>query len=328
MATSAQITLASRPDGPVRAENFGRAEVELPPLADGQFLLAVKYLSIDPTIRGWMAYDTYLPKIVIDDVIRSGGAGEVIESRNPKFPVGTRVFATTGWQTHVIADSGFIIPDGVSYEDALSTFGMTGLTAYVGMTDIGQPKEGETVVVSAAAGAVGSIAGQIARIRGARVVGIAGSAQKCDWVVNDLGFDACINYQTEDVAKALRQACPRGIDVYFDNVGGEILNAVLGQIRDHARIVLCGSISDYNNAGPAVGPANLINAIPRRALLQGFIVLDHWGRAREANAAMAQWLAEGKLVSRVHVLEGLEQAPVALEQLFTGANLGKSLVKL
>lgn len=328
MATTDQITLAERPQGPVGPQNFGRSQMELPELQQGQFLVAVRYLSIDPTIRGWMSYDTYLPKIGIGEVIRSGGAGEVIASRNDSFAVGTRVTAMTGWQSHVVLDGAFRIPDGIGYEDALSTYGMTGLTAYVGMADIGKPQPGDTVVVSGAAGAVGSVAGQIARIRGARVVGVAGSSEKCRWVVDELGFDACIDYRSEDVGRRLREECPRGIDVYWDNVGGSLLNTVLGQIRDHARIVLCGSIADYDSGQVPVGPANLINAIPRRALLQGFIVLDHLHRGQESAAALAGWAAEGLLVTRVDVSEGLDSAPAALRGLFDGSNTGKALVRL
>jgi NADPH-dependent curcumin reductase CurA len=328
MQTTSRITLAATPSGPVSAENFGAEEVPVPELTDGEFLLAVKYLSIDPTIRGWMARDTYLPKIAEGDVIRSLGAGEVIESRNAKFPVGARVSGTPGWQSHAVLNGGFAIPDGVGYEDALSVFGMTGLTAYVGIEDIGKPKAGETVVVSGAAGAVGSLAGQIAKAKGCRVVGIAGTPEKCRWVTEDLGFDECIDYRSESVPARLRETCPKGIDVYFDNVGGEILNTVLGQIRDHARIVMCGAISGYDLAELSPGPANLVNVIPRRALLQGFIVLDHFGRAGEAAAAMAGWMQEGKLKSKVDVTEGLASAPHALQALFTGGNVGKTLVKL
>ena len=325
---SSRITLASRPDGPVSLDNFATDEVELPALDAGEVLIDVEYLSIDPTIRGWMSYDTYLPKIGVGEVIRSAGAGRVTESRNDRFPVGSRVFGMPGWQTRAIMRGGVPIPEGVSYEDALSVFGITGLTAYVGLEDIGKPAEGETFVVSGAAGGVGSIAGQIAKIRGSRVVGIAGSPEKCRWVVDDLGFDECIDYRAESIADGLRRTCPDGIDVYFDNVGGETLNEVLARINDHARIVLCGAISQYNSAQPEPGPANIVNAISRRALLQGFIILDHMDRGAEATAQMAQWIADGRLTSRTYVLEGLESAPTALMQLFTGDNLGKTLVHL
>jgi NADPH-dependent curcumin reductase CurA len=328
MTTSRRITLARRPSGSVQADDFSSDEVEVPALQEGEFLVGTRYLSIDPTIRGWMAYDTYLPKIGMGEVIRSAGAGEVVESRNGAFPVGSRVFGMPGWQTHAVMTGAIPIPGGVDYEQALSVFGVTGLTAYVGLEDIGKPQPGETVVVSGAAGGVGSIAGQIAKVMGARVIGIAGSPQKCRWVVDDLGFDDCIDYRAEDVAEGLRRTCPKGIDVYFDNVGGETLNAVLGQIRDHARIVLCGAISQYDTDTPAPGPANLVNAIPRRALLKGFIILDHMDRGAEASAVMGKWLAEGKLIVRNHVVDGLENAPAALQGLFSGANLGKTLVRV
>jgi NADPH-dependent curcumin reductase len=328
MPENTRIVLAATPHGELTPDAFRFETAPTPELAEGEFLVAVKYLSIDPTIRTWIAYDTYLPKIQVGEVIRSLGAGEVVDTRNPKYPVGTRVSTSTNWQAFAVAKGGQRIPDDIGYEQALSVFGMTGLTAYVGLIDIGRPRPGETVVVSGAAGAVGSLAGQIAKALGCTVIGIAGTAQKCSWVVDDLGFDACIDYREENVARRLRALAPKGIDVYFDNVGGETLNTVLGQIRDHARIVLCGSISDYNSSGPAKGPANLINAISRRALLQGFIVLDHYDRAGEANAAMAQWLREGKLVSQVDVTDGLDQAPQAVAGLFTGRNLGKSLVRV
>ena len=198
-----------------------------------------------------------------------------------------------GWQTRAVLTGGVAIPESVTYEQALSVFGITGLTAYVGLQDIGKPKPGETVVVSGAAGGVGSVAGQIAKIMGARVIGIAGSPEKCRWVVEELGFDDCIDYRAEDVGAGLSRTCPNGIDVYFDNVGGETLNQVLARINDHARIALCGAISQYDSGAPASGPANLINAVPRRALLKGFIILDHMDRAAEASQAMGQWMAEG-----------------------------------
>jgi NADPH-dependent curcumin reductase CurA len=328
MTTSRRITLAHRPTAQVQDTDFGSDEVELPGLQDGEFLMNVEYLSIDPTIRGWMSYDTYLPKIGKGEVIRSAGAGEVIESRNDRFPVGSRVFGMPGWQTHAVLTGGVPIPEGVTYEQALSVFGITGLTAYVGLEDIGKPQPGETVVVSGAAGGVGSVAGQIAKIMGARVVGVAGSPEKCRWVIDELGFDDCIDYRAEDIGAGLKRTCPDGIDVYFDNVGGETLNQVLARINDHARIILCGAISQYDTDRPSPGPANLVNAIPRRALLKGFIILDHMDRAAEASQAMGQWMAEGRLHVRTHVREGLESAPSALQDLFSGANVGKTLVRV
>ncbi len=328
MTISRRVTLAKRPEGQVRASDFAFDEAQVRDLQDGEFLLDVEYLSIDPTIRGWMSYDTYLPRIGIGEVIRSAGAGQVVQSRNESFPVGSRVFGMPGWQTHSVLKAGVPIPEGVTYEQALSIFGVTGLTAYVGLEDIGKPQPGETVVVSGAAGGVGSIAGQIAKIMGARVVGIAGSPEKCRWVTEELGFDECIDYRAEGVRAGLRRTCPEGIDVYFDNVGGETLNEVLARINNHARIVLCGAISQYDSGQPAPGPANIINAVSRRALLKGFIILDHMDRAGEAAQVMGGWLREGKLVSRTDVLEGLESAPAALLDLFSGANVGKTLVRL
>ena len=328
MVTSRRITLANRPEGHVQTSDFTADEVELPELQEREFLIDVEFLSIDPTIRGWMSYDTYLPRIKQGEVIRSAGAGVVVESRNPKFAVGARVFGMPGWQTKAILSGGVPIPDGVSYEQALSVFGVTGLTAYVGLEDIGKPQPGETVVVSGAAGGVGSIAGQIAKIMGARVVGLAGTPEKCRWVTEELGFDECIDYRAESISAGLKRTCPNGIDVYFDNVGGETLDAVLARINDHARIILCGAISQYDSDTPAPGPANIINAISRRALLKGFIILDHMDRAAEASQAMGQWMAEGRLQVRTHVLDGLDAAPEALQGLFSGANFGKTLVRV
>lgn len=328
MVTSSRITLASRPTGTVTNDNFGRDEVNLPALQDGEILVVTKYLSVDPAMRAWMQYDTYLPKIELNDVVRAVGAGEVVETRNEAYPVGTRVVGMVGWQTSAVLNGAFAIPNGVSYQDALSVLGTTGLTAYVGMMDIGKPKAGQTVVVSGAAGAVGSVAGQIARIQGSRVVGIAGGPEKCRWVTEDLGFDECIDYKSEDVRSRLMEACPDGIDVYFDNVGGEILNTALGQINNFSRIVLCGAISGYNSPEAQPGPANLSNAIVRRATLRGFIVLDHFDRAKEVSGIMAGWLADGSLQSEVTVTDGFENAPEAFEGLFSGGNTGKALVRL
>ncbi|MBK6764217.1 MAG: NADP-dependent oxidoreductase [Micrococcales bacterium] len=328
MVTSRRITLASRPQSQVEVSDFGTDELELPPLADGQILVNVEYLSIDPTIRGWLSYDTYLPKIGIGEVIRSAGAGEVIESRNERFPVGTRVFGMPGWQTHAVLDGGGGDSRGCHLRAGSERVRGDRPHRLRRAGGHRQAAAGETVVVSGAAGGVGSIAGQIAKIMGARVVGLAGSPEKCRWVVDELGFDECIDYRAEDIGAGLRRTCPGGIDVYFDNVGGETLNQVLARINDHARIILCGAISQYNTDRPAPGPANLINAISRRALLKGFIILDHMDRAGEATKVMGGWLQEGRLVSKTYVRDGLESAPAALQDLFSGANVGKTLVRV
>jgi NADPH-dependent curcumin reductase len=324
-----RIVLASRPRGKPGPECYREDREAVPEPADAEVVVRVRWLSIDPTIRGWMERDTYLPAIPVGDVIRSGGAGEVLASRRDDIPIGTRVFGMVGWQDYAVlgADTPVLpIPEGISYEDALSVYGITGLTAYFGLEDIGKPRAGETVVVSGAAGGVGSIAGQIAKLRGCRVVGIAGTDEKCDWVVDELGFDACINYRTEDVDARLGKLCPDGIDVYFDNVGGEILDAALAHINLHARIPLCGAISTYNDTEVASGLRNIRNLISQRGLMQGFIILDYQERFLEAILQLGTWVADGKLVSRVDVVDGLSQAPAGLSRLFDGDNIGKVLV--
>lgn len=329
-----QIVLAARPVGMIKETDFTRREVPIPVPGDGEFLVRNIYLSLDPTIRGWMnAADTYLPAIKIGEVMRGGGAGVVIESRNPHYAVGDYVFGMIGWQDYVVGRGDgpvpmMVIPKGVPLTAALSIFGITGMTAYFGMLDIGQPRPGETVVVSGAAGATGSVAGQIAKLKQCRVVGLAGSDDKCSWLTNDLGIDACINYKTENVTVRLKHTCPAGIDVYFDNVGGAILDSVLTLINRRARVVLCGAISMYNAVELPPGPRHYVQLIIQRARMEGFIVTDYLPRFGEAVVQLSQWLADGKLKYTVDVVDGLENATTAINRLFTGANTGKLLVKI
>ncbi|HEX5616626.1 MAG TPA: NADP-dependent oxidoreductase [Acidimicrobiia bacterium] len=330
-APNRRLVLAQRPHGVPDDECFRLEEVSAPVPADGQALVRVLYVSCDPAQRGWMSRDTYLPAIAMGEVIRSGAAGVVVESRTDEYPVGAHVFGMLGWQDYALigADTGtdaMRIPPDLALADALSVFGITGLTAYFGVFDIGVPQAGETFVVSGAAGGVGSIAGQLAKVAGCRVIGIAGSAEKCRWVVDELGFDACIDYKADDVDARLRELAPDGIDIYFDNVGGDILDIVLGQVRDHARVIACGAISRYNDTELAPGPRNFANVVPRRVKIQGFILLDYAPRFLEGILQLAQWVHDGSLVSRVDVTEGLEHAPEALRKLFTGANIGKVIV--
>jgi NADPH-dependent curcumin reductase CurA len=332
--TNRQILLAARPVGMIKETDFSRREVPVAKPRAGEYLVRNIYLSLDPTIRGWMnAQDTYLPAIKIGEVMRGGGLGVVVESQNPQYTPGDIVFGMIGWQDYFLGTAGdampmMVVPKGVPLTAALSVLGITGMTAYFGLLDIGQPQAGETVVVSGAAGATGSVAGQIAKIKGCRVVGIAGSPEKCKWLTDDLGFDACINYKTEDVGARLRQTCPKGIDVYFDNVGGAILDAVLAQIHQRARIVLCGAISMYNSSELPPGPRNYISLIVQRARMQGFIVTDFLPRFAEAFMQISQWLGEGKIKYAVDVVQGLENATTAINRLFTGANTGKLLVQI
>ncbi len=324
-----RITLAQRPVGAVGPECFTTDEVPVPEPGPGEALVEVGWLSIDPTIRGWMAQDTYLPAIEIGAPIRSGGLGTVIRSNADALPVGATVFGMTGWQQYAVVDAGaMVVPDGVEPEAALSVFGVTGLTAYFGLLDVGRPVEGETVLVSGAAGATGSVVGQIARIKGCRVVGIAGSDEKCAWLTDELGFDVAINYRTDDVRAAIGAACPDGVDVFFDNVGGDILEAALAHLGMRGRVVMCGAISEYNDEELRPGPNNLNNLIINRGRMEGFIILDYLDRAPEAMADLVTWVLGGELIYRVDVVDGLDRAPAAMDRLFTGANLGKVLVRL
>lgn len=326
-----QIILEARPDGPVGPQHFGRNEAPVPALEEGQALVKTLMLSIDPTIRGWMERDTYLPAIEIGAPIRSGGAGVVVESKTDLVKPGDRVFTLVGWQEYSVQQGRqalTVIPEGVALEDALSVFGITGLTAYFGLLDVGKPKEGETVVISGAAGATGSVAGQIAKIKGCRVVGIAGTDEKCRWL-REIGFDEAIDYRTEDVRRRLREACPRKIDVYFDNVGGPILDAALMNLARGGRVVICGGISQYDVPDDQkYGPRAYLNLIAARGRMEGFLVMDYASRYGEAIMQLAGWVAEGKVRHRTDVLHGLDRAPEALMRLFSGRNEGKLLVKV
>jgi len=328
-----QWRLAARPVGLIKDSDFELTQSPVPALNDGEFRIRSVYISLDPTNRGWMnAADTYLPAIKIGDVVRGGAIGVVEESRNPRFPQGGIVQGLLGWQEYVVSDGTGItlLPPapGMPLTAYLGLFGHIGLTAYFGLLDITHPKAGETLVVSAAGGAVGSLVGQIGKIVGCHVVGLAGGDDKCRWLVDELGFDAAINYKGESVLEGLKKHCPNGIDIYFENVGGEILDAVLSLINLRARISLCGLISQYNATGPVPGPYNLVQLIVKRARIEGFLVMDYMNRAMEAVSALGKWWMEGKLKYRVDVVEGIEQAPHALNMLFDGSNKGKLLIKV
>ncbi len=326
------VRLTARPVGEAKRADFSFADEVLPPVAEGQILLKVRYLSLDPAMRGWMNEGkSYIAPVGLGEVMRAGGIGKVVESRHPKFAVGDVVSGLIGVQTHCLSDGkGFskVDPALAPLTTYLNVLGMPGMTAYWGLLDVGQPKPGETVVVSGAAGAVGATAGQVAKIKGCRVVGIAGGKEKCELAVNTLGFDACIDYKNEDVKKALRAACPNGVDVYFDNVGGEILDAVLTQINLRARIVICGAISQYNNTTAIKGPANYLSLLVNRARMEGIVVFDYALRYKEAAMEMGAWLAAGKMVSKEHVVDGIDTFPEALMKLFKGENFGKLVLKV
>jgi NADPH-dependent curcumin reductase len=326
-----RLVLAERPTGMVGEQTVRLEEADAPEPGAGEALARVRYLSIDPTIRTWMDdAPGYLPPIAIDEVVRSGGIVEVVRSNSEQYEPGDLLFGFSGWQDYVLASeaTGYqSLPDGVSPTLALSLFGITGMTAYFGLIDVGKVKEGDVVVVSGAAGATGSTVGQIAKIKGAaKVIGIAGGPQKCEWIADELGFDETIDYKSDDVAARLREAAPDGIDLYFDNVGGPILDACLAQLALRGRIVLCGAISGYNDRGAAKGPANYANLIIKRGRMEGFLILDYFDRMDAARAEVAGWLAEGKIKSSEHIVEGLENAPEALNLLFTGGNTGKVIV--
>jgi len=331
-ATQRQFLLAGRPQGMVREDHFELAEAPRPQASPGGFVTRNLYWSVDPAMQGWMQDRTdYLPPIQIGDVMRASGVGEVIESQNPDYAVGDIVAGTLGMQEYTAIDAPPPDLRKWTYDAppqwALSIAGTTGLTAYFGMMEIGQPKAGETMLVSGAAGGVGSAAGQIGKVHGCRVVGIAGSDAKCAWLTDELGFDAAINYKTEDVKARVKELCPDGVDIYYDNVGGEILDIALARLRQNARIVLCGGISRYTRTDSIPGPKNYFNLIYRRARMEGFIVIDYVDRYDEGIAAMVKWGQDGKLTAREDVLLGFENLPKALIRLFTGENMGKQLVK-
>ena len=325
--------LAARPVGMIKESDFKWTEEPIPELGDGQVLVRNLYISLDPTNRGWVNdIDTYLPPVAIGEVMRSIGIGEVVESRNRGFEEGDIVQGMFGWQEYAVsAGEGLnklpMIP-GLPLTAFFGLFGHIGATAYYGLLDVAKPKAGETLVVSTAAGAVGSLVGQIGKIHGLRVVGLTGSDEKCRWITEELGYDAAINYKTEDVTESLKKHCPAGIDIYFENVGGAILDAVLSLINIRARIVLCGLISQYNSSEPVPGPYNFVQILVKRARVEGFIVLDYVDRFQEAFQEMGRWYSEGKLKYRVDVVEGLDQAPRAVNKLFDGSNTGKLILKV
>jgi NADPH-dependent curcumin reductase CurA len=317
----------------LKESDFQLTESAVPTPNEGEILVRNIYLSLDPTNRGWANdVDTYLPAVQIGDVMRGGAIGIVEQSHNANFQEGAIVSGLFGWQNYAVSDGKAltVLPrlPGVPLTAFMGLFGHIGLTAYYGLLDIGKPKAGETLVVSAAAGAVGSLVGQIGKIVGCRVIGIAGGEEKCHWITEELGFDAAIDYKAEPVLEGLKKHCPKGIDVYFENVGGEILDAVLSLINLRARISLCGLISQYNATGPVPGPYNFAQILIKRARIEGFIVMDYSSRAQEAMTELGRWFTEGKIKYRVDVVEGIEQAPRAVNKLFDGSNKGKLIVKL
>ncbi|QIC04951.1 NADP-dependent oxidoreductase [Brevibacillus sp. 7WMA2] len=332
-AVNNQILLSSRPVGVPTRDNFTFIKSSIPEVNDNQLLIRTLYLSVDPYMRGRMNdQKSYIPPFQLDQVITGGVIGEVIETKSSEFQVGDVVLGLLGWQNYSVVDAGEVqkIDTNIApTTTALGVLGMPGMTAYFGLLDIGQPQAGETVVVSGAAGAVGMLVGQIAKIKGARVVGIAGSDDKVQYVTEELGFDAAINYKTTpNMQLALEKACPNGVDVYFDNVGGPISDAVLSLINQGARIPLCGQISLYNSEKQDIGPRVQVQLLKKTATMKGFLVTQYTDRYHEGMTQMAQWIKEGKIKYSENIVEGLENVPEAFLGLFTGENTGKQLVKV
>ncbi len=335
--TNHQVRLAARPVGMTTRENWSFTEEPVAEPADGGVLVKTLALSLDPAMRGWMNEGkSYIPPVGIGEVMRAGGVGKVIASKNPAFAVGDLVSAGLGVQEYMLVPGDQIRRNGMfkidlkmgSITQWMNVLGMPGMTGYFGLMDVGQPKPGETVVVSGAAGAVGQTVGQLAKIKGCRVVGIAGGQAKCDWVVNELGFDACIDYKAGNVKAGLKEHCPKGVDIYFDNVGGEILDDVLTRIGRNARIIICGAISQYNNTTAVQGPKNYLSLLVNRARMEGIVVFDYADRYHIAVAEMAGYLKDGRMKSKEDVVKGLETFPETLVKLFSGANFGKLVLQV
>jgi NADPH-dependent curcumin reductase CurA len=331
-----QFRLAARPVGLPKPTDWQMTSEAVRDIGDGEIVVKALYLSLDPAMRGWMNEGkSYIKPVGIGDVMRAGGVGVVLASKSPKFVVGDHVSGSIGVQRFWVgaADDKYgaffkIDPTMAPLPTWLNTLGMPGMTGYFGLLEVGQPKAGETVVVSGAAGAVGQTVGQVAKQLGCRVVGIAGGKDKCDFVVKELGFDACIDYKAGDVRAGLKEYCPNGVDVYFDNVGGDILDTVLTRINMRARIVICGAISQYNNTAPVKGPSNYLSLLVNRARMEGIVVFDYADRYHLGVAAIGKWLKEGNFKSREDVVDGLEKFPDALLMLFTGKNFGKLVLKV
>jgi NADPH-dependent curcumin reductase CurA len=329
--TNRQILLAEKPTGKLGPEHFKMISGAVPELGDGEALLRVRYISLDAANRAWMHGATYRSAVEAGGVMAGGSIAEVVSSKAANLAPGDLVFADTGWQDFAALPAKHLtkMPKIEPMTHLLSVYGVAGLTAYFGLLEIGKPKTGETVVVSAAAGSVGSIVGQIAKIRGCHVVGIAGGADKCHWLTSELGFDATVDYKDGAVFKALRSAAPKGIDVYFDNVGGDILEACLPQMNNYGRIACCGAISQYDGAPAAHGPRGVPGLIVvKRLVMQGFIVLDYMKERERALADLSGWVASGKLKVQEDVIDGLENTPKALIGLLAGENRGKRMVKV
>jgi len=332
MSTYTAINLIARPaPGPVGPEIFEVVQKEIPTPGPGQILVKQTHMSLDPAMFGWMSPDpeSYIPPVALGEVMRSSGVGEVVASNHPDFAVGDRVMGLMGWTQYLVSTGEGLnkVQPGPDAETVLSVLALPGLTATQGLFGFGDPKEGETIVVSGAAGSVGSIVGQLAKAEGLNVIGVAGDDEKCDWIVSDLAFDGAINYKTDDIAGKLDSLAPNGIDIYFENTGGPIQQHVFDRMNAHGRIVVCGMIADYGKEVPDAGP-NWIPIIKKRLTIQGFAMPDHFGQVNELLGKLAPYVMQGKIKHRAHVLEGLESAIDGLNLFFTGGNKGKLIVKL
>ncbi|MFT4518588.1 MAG: NADPH-dependent curcumin reductase CurA [Halioglobus sp.] len=331
-----QWLLKERPAGMVRAENFKHVEAAMPQpdLAAGQVLIKCLMLGFDPAMRGWMEdAPSYLPPVAIGEPMRASGVGQVVQSENPELPVGTLIQGLINWQEYSIGDpTGLIpptaLPAGTPPNLALSVFGGTSLTAYFGLLDVGQPKEGETILVSGAAGATGSVVAQIAKLKGCKTIGIAGGPEKCAWLMDSCKLDGVIDYKNENLSQRIGELCPEGVDVFFDNVGGDTLEAAITHMNDFGRIALCGAISGYNDDTAKAGPNNLMILVARRIRMQGFIMLDYLPRANEAIEALTEWVMAGDIAWREDIQEGFDNIPATFLRLFQGKNEGKQLLQL
>jgi len=330
--TNRQFKLIARPVGLPKRTDFEFTSAPVTEPGVGEVLVKVQYISLDPAMRGWMNEGkSYIPPVKLGEVMRAGAAGRVLASKNAAFAEGDYVTGWTGVQEYSLSDGNGLVrvdPRVAPLPVYLGTLGMPGMTAYFGLLDIGKPQPGDTVVVSGAAGAVGTVVGQIAKIKGCRAIGIAGGADKCRYLTQELGFDGAIDYKSGDVKEGLKQHCPQGVNVYFDNVGGDILDTVLTRITRGARIVICGAISQYNNTAPVKGPSNYLSLLVNRASMTGMVVFDYTGRYALAAREMAGWIAEGKLKTREDIVEGFDAFPETLLRLFKGENLGKLLIRV
>lgn len=332
MRTNKQILLRKRPIGLPSNDTWELVQTNLPEPKDGEFLVKCEYISLDPAMRGWLN-DTrsYIPPVQINEVMRAGGVGKIVKSNNSKFREGDYVYGQTGVQQYVITDGrGYhsVDPNLAPLPMYTGTLGMTGMTAYFGILEIGELKEGDAVLVSGAAGAVGSVVGQIAKIKNCKVIGIAGGADKCKYLIDELGFDGAIDYKNDDIKIKLKEYFPKGIDVYFDNVGGEILDLALGRLALHARVVICGAISQYNNTSEVKGPSNYLSLLVSRASMKGMVVFDHAKDYGKASMEMGQWIKQGKLKSREDIYDGIENFYETFLKLFSGEKLGKLVLKV